>query len=293
MGVACQSVNKKHATSKIKDKFSEFRHKFFEIWKTNPIYQFLQEDIDKIDKYHLELVTKGPEFFILEDFINALPKVNDLNKMIFNHLNKLYFNELNEVLQGMFPDPSQFFLNVIIFLLSNPNMSHKKHYLAESFINCYLTRPKKPKKKKKLDEENQEGETQGTTTSLPQVEPHEPLKKKLNIDTMQGICLFLVKFSRMILIYFLLNFIFILESSRSTDMFHYDNPIKNQDGVIIMYEYESTFISNFRFVNRDFNTANFDHAWRDFLLSPFKNRKYYILIVFSRKRSRKCSISFT
>jgi len=150
MGAECVSVNKHHSTSKIKDKYTEFRNKFYHIWSENPIYKFLQQDIDLIDRSQQDLVLKGPEFFNLENFINSMPKVDDFNKNIFNHLNKLYYKQLEEVLQGSFPDVGQFFLNVVIFLLSNPNMSPKKANLAESFINCYLIRPKKPKKKKRL-----------------------------------------------------------------------------------------------------------------------------------------------
>jgi len=288
MGAECVSVNKHHSTSKIKDKYTEFRNKFYHIWSENPIYKFLQQDIDLIDRSQQDLVLKGPEFFNLENFINSMPKVDDFNKNIFNHLNKLYYKQLEEVLQGSFPDVGQFFLNVVIFLLSNPNMSPKKANLAESFINCYLIRPKKPKKKKGKGEESKkelvnptEGQqvqpdgTRGTngTTQQPQPqEPEAPLKKRLNLTVIHDICLFLVNFCRQIMIYFILNFVYILDSSKSVDMFNFDTQVLDANGNLVMYELEYTFFANFKLVNREFNKDNFNNMWTNFLLLPFEKR---------------------
>lgn len=274
MGAQC-GVNKKHATSKIKDKFTEFRQKFFELWKSNPFYKFLQEDIDFIDKKQQELITKGPEFFVLDVFINELPKVDPFNKVIFNHLNKIYFQKLTDVLEGKFPDVGQFFLNVVIFLLSNPNMSTKKKNLAESFINCYLERPKKKKKNKKdkdKDKETQEGNPAEKGERVPTL-PDEAPKKKLNLTLIENICRFLINFSRNILIYFILSFIFVLESSRNVEMFNFDGEVKDHEGNPIMMEFESTFLINFKMVNREFNKEHNVNVWRDYLLSPFSKCK--------------------
>jgi len=272
MGAACQSVNRHHDTFKLKDQYTEFRNKFFKIWSENPIYKFLQEDIDFIDKGHQELMQKGPEFFVLENFINSLAKVDDFNKKIFNHLNKLFFNKLNEVLQGLFPDVNQFFLNVVIFLLSNPNMSHKKVNLGESFLNCYLIRQKKKKAKNK---KKKEGETNENSTNLQSTETKtetENQGKKLNLTMMKDIFSFLANFARQILIYFLFNFVYVLESSKSLDMYDFDSEIKDANGATVMYDYEYTFLSNFRLVNRAFNKDVFNALWTNFLLRPFENR---------------------
>lgn len=310
MGASCGAVNNKHATSKIKDKHSEFRNKFYKIWNENPIYKFRQEDIDLIDKSQTELVLKGPAFFVLHDFINNLPKVDDFNKRVFNHLNKLYYEKLNSVLQGLFPDVGQFFLNIVIFLLSNPNMSSKKHNLAESFINCYLVRPrkKKSKKAKKGEDEEKKGEDVEKKDEEKKVDdvkvveqngvdpnvvvPPEPVKsttsqslpkvgevpaKKLNLAVMKEICQFLVKFSRQVLIYFVLNFIFILDSSKTNDMFDFDAEVKGTNENVI-YDFEQTFLSNFKLVNRQFNTETFDTMWVTYLLSPFDKRIFIIKI---------------
>ena len=279
MGAECVSVNKSHKTSKIKDKFSEFRSKFYKIWSENPIYKFIQQDIDLIDRTQQDLVLKGPEFFNLENFINGLPKVDEFNKKVFVHLTKLYYEKLNGVLQGMFPDVGQFFLNVVIFLLSNPNMSHKKQNLAESFINCYLTRPKKAKKKKNKEEEVKKEEDPNaqpnTVDANPQ--PEEPQKKRLNLTIIQDICLFLVNFCRQILTYFILTYIFVLESTMNEDMFNFDSEVNDGNGGVI-FEYEMNFLNNFKLVNRAFNKETFNNMWVTHLMAPFAQRIYYNLI---------------
>jgi len=272
MGASCQQVNRHHDTLKLKDQYREFRKKFFQIWSENPIYKFLQEDIDKIDKGHQELMQKGPEFFVLENFINSLAKVDDFNKKILNHLNKLFINKLNEVLQGLFPDVNQFFLNVVIFLLSNPNMSHKKVNLGESFLNCYLIRQRKKKSKNK---KKKEGETDENNTNIQSTEAKaepENQGKKLNLTVMKDIFLFLGNFALQILIYFVLNFVYVLESSKKLDMYDFDSEIKDANGETIMYDYEYTFLKNFRLVNRAFNKDVFNTLWTNFLLQPFEKR---------------------
>jgi hypothetical protein len=232
----------------------------------NPIYLYSQKEIDEIDRKHVDLMNKGPEYYNLENFIkNDLPNMDPFNRQVFDHLRKLYFNTMENVIQDKCPDKNQLFLQLVIFMLSNPNLSNKKHNIGESLINGCLERVKKQKKKKNETLEEKPAEQQG------QGQPQPEANKKLQVETFKNICNLIITLSRNTMIYFILNFIFVLESSRNEDILVNDEPIQNSNGEVLSYEVEQRFLLNFRTVNIKFKQELFNQMWLEYLMQPFAN----------------------